>query len=94
MARAHIEKKPGEANIPATVRAFLAFSPRTRNTTFRWLASTLWFSKKKTLSTPYSWSVLNLTKRPIVPAKAFSMTRFFLPLTWSLLVVERGKIGS
>jgi hypothetical protein len=36
---------------------------------------------------------LNLTNSPIVPAKAFSMTRFFLPLTWSLSVLAPTLTG-
>ena len=63
------------------MRIFFASSPRTMKMMFLWLESTLWFSRKKGLSTPYSWRVLNLTMRPIVPAKDFSMTRFFLPRT-------------
>ena len=43
--------------------------------------STLSFSRKKTLSTPYSWSVENLTNTPMGPASDFSITKFFFPLT-------------
>src|ERR1700753_1511930 len=34
---------------------------------------------KNTRSTPYSWSVENLTQRPRGPAKERSSTKFFLP---------------
>ena len=70
-------------NLLATAVTVVAFSPRTRNTTFRCDESTLSFSRKNGLSTPYSCSVENLTKRFRVPASVFSRTRFFFPLTYS-----------
>lgn len=39
------------------------------------------FSRRKTRSTPYSWSWENLTKIPTGPARFWLMTRFFLPRT-------------
>lgn len=66
-------------NLPATVRTWCAFSPRTRKTTLRWDESILAFSSKKTRSTPYSCSTENLTNKPTGPASSWLMTRFFLP---------------
>jgi hypothetical protein len=60
---------------------------------FRWLESTLWFSRKKTLSTPYSWSLLNLTNNPMVPARERSITRFFFPRTYFPLADIVGRIA-
>ena len=59
----------------------VAFSPRAKKTTFFWDESTLSFSSKKSLSTPCSWRVENLTKMPTVSARDFSITRFFFPRT-------------
>lgn len=71
---------PATIHVPATFITTFAFSPLTRNTTFLWLPSTLSFSRKNGLSTPYSCSVENLTSKFNGPASAFSRTKFFFPL--------------
>ena len=70
----------------AMANTVFAFSPRTRKTMLRCDESTLSFSRKNGLSTPYSWRVENLTRRFSGPARAFSRTRFFFPRTWWLRV--------
>ena len=76
-----LRKERKQYHIPATVRTWRRFSPWTRNTTLRWVESTLAFSNKKTRSTPYSWSRENLTKSPTGPARSCPMTKFFFPRT-------------
>lgn len=69
----------------ATASTCPNFSLLTRKTMFRCEASMLSFSRKKTRSTPYSWRVENFTKMLMGPASSFSMTRFFLPRTCSIV---------
>lgn len=71
-----------ELHLPATAITVFAFSPLTRKTMLRCEESTLSFSRKKGLSTPYSCRVENLTSKLSGPARAFSSTRFFLPLIY------------
>lgn len=75
--------------IPATIRTWRAFSPRTRNTTLRCDESMFAFSSKKTRSTPYSWSTENLTNSPTGPASSWLMTRFFLPRAWRIVSADQ-----
>ena len=72
--------------IPAVDFTRLGFSAWTRKTMFRCDESTFSFSSRNTLSTPYSWRVEKLTKRPKTPARSLSITKFFFPRTCSATV--------
>lgn len=76
------------SDIPATACTRLAFSPWTKYKMLRCEESVLPFSSSKTLSTPYSLSVGNWTKRLSSPVRSRPMTRFFFPRTYPISVWE------